>query len=268
MIQYPSTIAEIKQCMFPRRQDGIDCLQVYHAKLTPPKKLKKVKENLGTRVTYCCVDVDCPVRISLKELSKNSQKFWVVYDRAKYPENWEHGPLCEAVVSLSNHVAAYLLKDVDSRGRDLIMKAREQGVNLGGDQALASDLTSRHFKAAARLRQRIDQLQSEMMEDTITQLPAILKVYSESNEGAFADYQEVDNILSRCVIISQISISMYQHGFLRKLFAIDGGFWKHPYGKAYKLLLIESTTGNNENCSVAWAIVDGETTENLLSTLP
>ena len=69
MIQYPSTIAEIKQCMFPRRQDGIDCLQVYHAKLTPPKKLKKVKENLGTRVTYCCVDVDCPVRISLKELS-------------------------------------------------------------------------------------------------------------------------------------------------------------------------------------------------------
>ena len=100
--------------------------------------------------------------------------------------------------------------------------------------------------------ERIDQLQSEMMDDTITQLPAILKVYTEYNEGAFADYQEVDNILSRCGIISEISISMYQHGFLRKLFAIDGGFWKHSCGKAYKLLLIESTTGNNENCSVAW----------------
>ena len=57
--------------------------------------------------------------------------------------------------------------------------------------------------------------------------------------------------------------SMYQHGFLRKLFAIDGGFWKHPSGKAYKLLLVESTTGNHENCCVAWAIVDGETTENI-----
>ena len=104
--------------------------------LNPPKKLKKVNENLGTRVTYCCIDCDCPVRVSLKLISKNSQKFWVLYDRDGYPEIWEHGPLCEAVVSLSNNTAAYLLKDIDSKGRDLIMKAREQGVNLGGDQAL------------------------------------------------------------------------------------------------------------------------------------
>ena len=101
------------------------------------------------------------------------------------------------------------------------------------------------------------------MNNSITQLPAILRAYTEANEGSYAEYEASNNLLTRCLIVSQLSISMYHHSFLRKLFAIDCGFWKNSMGKSYKLLLIESTTGNNENCCVAWAIVDGETTDNV-----
>ena len=71
-------------------------------------------------------------------------------------------------------------------------------------------------------------------------------------------------MLVRCVVVSQLSIAMFRAGYLRCIFAIDCGFWKHASGKKYKLLLIESTTGNNENCCVAWAIVDGESTANVI----
>lgn len=263
MILFPSSIDEIKQFKFANRQDAIDTLQMYHARLNPPKKLKKVVETCGTHATYCCIDEDCPVRVSVKQITKNYQKSWVVFNRENYPETWIHGSLCEAIVSLSNKTAAYLLKDVESRGRDLIMKAREHGIHLGGDEALASDLKSRHFKAAARLRQYMSLIQNEQMDESIPQLPEILRAYTDANEGSYADYQTINNLLTRCVIVSQISISMYQHGFLRRLFAIDCGFWKNTTGKCYKLLLVESTTGNNENCCVAFAIVDGETTDNV-----
>ena len=122
MFSYPSAVEDIKAFKFPSRQGAIDTLQLYHARLNPPKKLKKIIETSGTRATYCCVDGDCPVRVSIREQTKNSQKFWAIYDRENYPETWVHGSLCESIVSLSNKTAAYLLKDVDSRGRELIIK--------------------------------------------------------------------------------------------------------------------------------------------------
>ena len=52
----PSTIDDIKSAKFPNRKQAFECLQLFNAKLNPPKKLKTVKEKMGSRVTYRCID--------------------------------------------------------------------------------------------------------------------------------------------------------------------------------------------------------------------
>ena len=265
MSTIPTTIDDIKSAMFKNRKNAFECLQLFHAQLKPPKKLKSIIENKGNRVTYRCVDEDCSVRISIKSVSRAGQSYWIIYDRGGcYKEEWQHGVYCESVVSLSTRTAAHLLCNQDScSSRDLIYKARDQGINVGGPQTFDSDITNKHMKAAGRIKHHISAIKNIYLEDHIGKLPALLDTFRFENKGSFASYLVESNFLKSCVVVSQLSISMFTHGYLRNIFAIDCGYWKHPSGKQYKLLLIESTTGNNENCCVAWAIVDGETTANV-----
>ena len=51
-------IDDIKSAKFSSRKQAFECLQLFNAKLTPPKKLKTIKEKEGSRVTYRCIDDD------------------------------------------------------------------------------------------------------------------------------------------------------------------------------------------------------------------
>lgn len=261
----PSTVVDIKSARFPNRKSAFECLQLYHAKLNPPRKLKAINDNSGSRVSYCCVDQDCSVRVSIKRVVKHGQKRWIVFERKNMGEIWDHSEHCESVVALSSRTAAHSLCNVDATSnRDLIHKAREYGINLGGNQSNSCDIDGKAFKAASRLQYHISNIKNEMMDEQISKLPAILELFKLENTGSHAAVYVEDNLLKRCLIVSQLSIAMYKYGYLRRLFAIDCGLWKVISGKQYKLLLIDSTTGNNENCCIAWAIVDGETTTNII----
>ena len=228
MFHLPATVEDIRQFHFTSRKAAFECIQLYHGSLHPPRKLKMIKENIGTRVTYCCVDKDCPVRVSLKLVSRDSQKSWIVYDSDGHKDMWTHGPLCECVVSLSKCVvslstktAAHVLKDIDGNGRDLVLKARERGINLGGRQVSANDITINQMKAARRVKVQIATLNGSAIGDLICKLPSLLNEYKKSNFGAFTSLKFQENVLKSCLLVSQLSIIMFHNNYLRNLLAID-----------------------------------------------
>ena len=75
--------------------------------------------------------------------------------------------------------------------------------------------------------------------------------------------KDEENYFRRCVIITYRAINAFKVGYLRKLFSTDCGFWKHPAGKQYKLVLVYGTTGNNSNMTVSWGVIDGEKIQNI-----
>ena len=94
------TITTFKQTHYPSRKLAFEALQVCHGSLFPPKKLKVDGLSGGTQVTYCCVDDECPVKISLREFRMKNGNYYMVYDRPGVIENWYHGENCNAVISL------------------------------------------------------------------------------------------------------------------------------------------------------------------------
>ena len=164
----PTSVEDIKAAHFPSRKSAFECIQLYHGKLRPPRKLKSIQENVGSRVTYRCVDDDCSVRVSIKSVSRCGQTYWIVCERKDVLENWNHSVSCESVVSLSCRTAAHVLCDIDANcNRDLIYKAREYGINIGGSQSFESDISSKHFKAASRLQYHISNIKNEIMDEQI-----------------------------------------------------------------------------------------------------
>ena len=150
-----STIEDLKLFHFASRSDAYESIQFYHGNLKPPKKLKMIRENIGSRVTYRCIDVDCPVRVSVKSVVKQRQVSWVIFDRQDHPEQWTHGPFCECVVSLSTKTSARILRDIDGNGRDLVLKARDRGINLGGSQSYNSDVSQVRGSGGLLVKKRV-----------------------------------------------------------------------------------------------------------------
>ena len=208
MLDPPTTVDDLKRFHFASRGEAYECIQLYHARLRPPKKLKMIRENMGSRVTYRCVDVDCPVLVSLKKVTKNKNETWVVFDREGYPEQWNHGSLCECVISLSTRTSARILQDVDLKGRDLVIKARDHGINLGGCQTQTSDIGRNQLQAARRVNEQIAKLYKNVSLDLISKLPLLLEEYKITNHGAYASFKLNGNILKSCLIVSQLSICM------------------------------------------------------------
>ena len=58
MISSTGTIEEFKLVRFPSRKQAFNSIQVFHGKLSLPRKLKVDTDNVGSRVTYRCVDGD------------------------------------------------------------------------------------------------------------------------------------------------------------------------------------------------------------------
>ena len=116
--------------------------------------------------------------------------------------------------------------------------------------------------AAGRVTAELNKIQRA--ENNINKLPGLFKVYLHENPGAYANYVVEGNVFKRCILIPQLSIAMFKHGYLRNLFSVDCGHWRNTDNRDYKLLLIYATTGNNQNCTLVWSIVDGEKKTNIL----
>ena len=257
-------IQAIKNTKFSRRKQASERIQLYHAGLIPPRRVDVENNRCGTTITYICADTDCKVRITVRRFKiKGEGVYWAVCEDKD--EQWEHSLLCEKVVSIPMKTAATLLKDVKAKGKELINVMRDRGLNFGGSQAKQCALTHREHVYANRLAVKIEQARNDTGD--INLLPGILNEFASKNLGSHVAFEFDESYFKRCVIVSKMSIAMFHANYLRKLFSIDRGFWKHKSGKQYKLLLISASTGNNDNCSVARSIVDGEKRENIVWVL-
>ena len=104
MSTIPTTIDDIKSAMFKNRKNAFECLQLFHAQLKPPKKLKSIIENKGNRVTYRCVDEDCSVRISIKSVSRAGQSYWIIYSMTEAAVIKKSGSMEFTVKVLSHYL--------------------------------------------------------------------------------------------------------------------------------------------------------------------
>ena len=254
-----AAVKVIKDTHFNSRREANLAIQVHHGSLPVPKQLKAENNDCGNRVTLRCMDERCPVNISVRKFEKKGTTFWRVYDKKGIAEEWSHGFYCTKVASCSVKVQAELLKDVTSKGSDLITAAKKRNISVGGVQSFESNLSNRHHVAASRLKTELARRQKR--DNDIMRLPGILDDFKRRNPGSHAVYhvdeREDVNIFKRCLIVPQLTVSMFKSGYLRHLYAIDCGHWSNVDERAYKLMLIYATTGNNQNCVVAWGIVDG-----------
>ena len=265
-IRLKAAILALRNCTFSNRSEAKHAIQVFHGSLPTPKHLKAEDNSLGNRVTLRCSDERCAVNVSIRKFERKGAMYWGIYDKKGVSEEWTHGFYCNKIASCPAKVQAHLLRDVTSQGTELINAAKQRNISLGGSQIFDSNVSDRHRMAASRVRLELVKLQRK--DNDIMRLPGIFDEFKKSNPGSHAVYHvdEVEevNVFKRCLIVPQLSISMFQCGYLRHLYAIDCGHWSSTDERAYKLLLIYATTGNNQNCIVAWAIVDGEKKENIL----
>ena len=79
------TITAFKQTHYLSRKLAFEALQVCHGSLFPPKRLKVDGLSGGTQVTYCCVDDECAVKISLREFRVKEDYFRLTADSGSIP---------------------------------------------------------------------------------------------------------------------------------------------------------------------------------------
>ena len=266
-LRLKAAIHTLKSSRYSNRSEANLAIQVFHASLSVPKHLKAEDNRCGHRVTLRCIEDQCPVNVSIRKFEVQGASFWAVYEKKGVIEEWRHGFYCNKIASCPVKVQAILLKDTTCKGTDLISVAKQRKISVGGGQLFDSNVSHRHHVAASRLKAEL--IKSQKKDNDIMRLPGIFDEFKRSNPGSHAVYHvdEVDEqvfVFKRCLIVPQLSISMFQCDYLRHLYAIDCGHWSNVDERAYKLLLIYATTGNNQNCVVAWAIVDGEKKENIL----
>ena len=261
-IRVQASVLKIKETAYKCRRDANRAIQLHHASLSVPKHLIGEDNSCGYRVTLRCIEDCCPVTVSIRQFREGGNKCWRVYDRDGIKEEWTHSFFCNKVASIPVGVAADLLKDETARGKDLFLKAKQKGICLGGAQVSSSGVSHVQHVAASRVSRELNKMQRA--ENNINKLPGVLQAYLKENPGAHAAFVVEDNVFKRCLLVPQLSISMFKHGFLRKLFSIDCGHWRNIDNRDYKLLLIFGSTGNNNNCTLVWAIVDGERKNNIL----
>ena len=265
-IRLKAAILALKSSRYSKRSEAKHAIQVFHGSLHVPKHLKAEDNSLGNRVTLRCSDDRCSVNVSIRKFEQKGASFWAIYDKEGVTEEWTHGFYCNKIASCPVKVQARLLKDVTCKGIDLITVAKQRKISLGGSLIFNSNLSHRHHMAASRLKAEL--VKSQKKDNDIMRLPGIFDEFKRKNPGSHAVYHvdEVEevNVFKRCLIVPQLSISMFQYGYLRHLYAVDCGHWSNVDERAYKLLLIYATTGNNQNCVMAWAVVDGEKKENIL----
>ena len=138
-----------------------------------------------------------------------------------------------------------------SRGKHLCLQAKKKR-----SQPAASGISHAHHVAAGRVTAELNKIQRA--ENYINKLSGLFKVYLHESPGAFANYVVEGNVFKRCILIPQLSIAIFENGYLKILFPVDCGHWKNTDNRDNKLLLIYATTGNNQNCTLVWSIVDGE----------
>jgi hypothetical protein len=151
---------------------------------------------------------------------------------------------------------------------ELLTRLRlEYGISLGNYGFHVGQNPSANV-AVCRLKKYITNILHGNDAQLIEKLPSLLRQFETLNPGCktFVDATE-NGVFKRCAVITQRSIIYFQTDYVRKLFSIDCGFWKSGVGKEYKLLLIFGSTGNNTNLTVLWAIVDGETKDNIMWAL-
>ena len=155
-----SSIEVIKRTRFLRRKHAFEKIQLHHASLSPPRRLKAEDNTCGTKVTYICADTKCKVRITIRRFRlRDAGIFWGVCNEKD--DLWEHSPECEKVVSVPLSAAATLLKDVRASGKELINIMREKSFNFGGDEAKECSFTRREHVYANRIAKKIRQMRNE-----------------------------------------------------------------------------------------------------------
>ena len=241
------SIVKIMGSEYPSRTAANEAIQLYHASLITLKHLVAIDNASGRRVTLRCFDESCQVKVSIRQFANGGSPYWQIYNRKGVAEEWHHGFFRNNIPSFPAKIAAKLLKDEVSRGKHLCLQAKKKRINLGGSQPTITGISHAHHVAAGRVTAELNKIQ-RAENYYMNELSGPFKVYP----GAYANYVVEGKVFKRCILIPQLSIAMFKHGYLKIL------FWKNTDNRDNKLLPIYGTTGNDQNCTLVWSVVDGE----------
>ncbi len=243
----------IRHEQFRTRKEIVEAIKLEQFSVKPSKTLKACEDfsDSGTAHTLKCTSGTCQFRVSVKKSSKDGIKLWRVGQRKGVVEQLEHCISCMCAARPSPMLVSATLK-----AKNLTIKDVSQLGVRNVDPVFVSRLKS---------IQRLEANQSAR--ESLHGLPTILAKWMEQNpcsKVVFAKDLETHE-MKRVIMINQATVSAYETGFLRNLYSIDGGHIYYSNGKAYRLVVIYGTTGNNQNIMVGWSICDGETAENIVA---
>jgi hypothetical protein len=259
-------IDQLKNTFWASAGDAVKACCAWHLALYPCKCISRLyPKDQGSRVTLVCVDEDCTFILHLKLFRKAAGNYWRLVSTRDHErnENLTHNVFGCQRKEASPKLAAKVLQHTAATGETLVKQARAMGLHIGKPGEVTG-YTPQNATYISRVLQEKKVLNSATVEAKIRLLPSLLKSFEDANPGAFCSLQHyATGELRRLVIIDQWCKAAYKSGFLRKLFAIDGGFYPYKEATKYKLICIVATDGDNKNISVAISIADGETADNI-----